>query len=215
MGEQFDWIKRDRGILTRRDREILVGQAGEDLDDNALNQRYYNIRNRVRNSIYDFYFLSNRLPVRDIEQIFEPAYEWSIEKRKQLERGPAEGDPDFTPFLRGLISFFELFGYGLSAGGKQETQLLLEGLPEQGIEHGYRQYQHDNRQTYQEIDVTLSIEYGNLVLRDNYLRAIWRGLTGSPSDKIEQIARLSFQRKIPPDVASNWIKELTQSPSIG
>lgn len=44
MSDDLDWIHRDRGILTERDREILTGKAGAAISQNALNQRYYNIR---------------------------------------------------------------------------------------------------------------------------------------------------------------------------
>jgi hypothetical protein len=214
MSDEFDWVHRDRGVLTERDREILVGESGEDLNQNALNQRFYSIRNRIENSVLDFHLLAQHLPLTDLRQLFEPAYDWSRERRRLNEQGRTSTHPDLSPFLLGWLSLFEFFSYGMYAGGKNETQVLMRGLVENGLERGFRQYQHENHQTYREIDASLELNYGDPVLRDNYLRDIHNGLPSDPSNIAEQIMALRRQRKIPYRVASRWIDEYVRTQSL-
>lgn len=214
MSDKFDWTHRDRGVLTERDREILVGELGDDLNQNALNQRFYNIRNRIENSILDFHILAQHLPLTDLRQLFEPAYDWSRERRRLTDQGRTSTHPDLSPFLLSWLSLFEFFSYGMYAGGKNETQVLMRGLVENGLERGFRQYQHENRQTYREIDASLDLNYGNPILRNNYLRDIHNDLPSDPSKIAEQIMTLRRQRKIPHHIASQWIDEYVRNPSL-
>lgn len=214
MSEEVDWIHRDRGVLTERDREILVGEAGGDLTQNAVNQRYYNIRNRIENAILDFHLLAERLPVADIRQVFEKAYDWSRERRRLNEQGRESTHPDLSPILMGWLSLFEFYSYGMYAGGKDETQILMQGLIEQGLERGYRQYQHDNYQSYREVDATLSVQYANPVLQPNYLRGVRDDLPNDPAKIAEQLMHLRRQRKIPQGVAQQWFREFVRTPSL-
>lgn len=75
MSDKFDWVERGRGVLTKRDRKILLGKAGKDLDKNAQNVRRYSIRNRIKNALYDFHIIAQNLPLADIQQVFEPVYD--------------------------------------------------------------------------------------------------------------------------------------------
>lgn len=212
MSEDVNWIDRDRGILTKRDREILTGEYSEDLSQNALTQRRYNIRNRIENAIYDFYILARNLPLNDIHQTFEPAYEWSRERRYLNEEGRTAINPDLTPLLRSWMALFEFYTYGMYASEMQETQSLMCGLIQEGVERGFRQYQHENSPTYREVAATLTIEYDNQVLRDNYFRQIWRDLPDKPDELAERIMKLHQERKIPYNVANQWIEETVRNP---
>ncbi|SEQ04156.1 hypothetical protein SAMN04489841_1144 [Natrinema salaciae] len=214
MSEEFDWIERDRGILTERDREILLGRAGENLDKNAQNVRRYNIRERIKNALYDFHIIAQNLPLADIQQLFEPAYDWSRERRRLDEEGRTSTPPDLDQLLWSWLSVFEFFSYGMYAGGKQETQVLMQGLVEGGIERGYREYQHDNLQTYRKIDVDLRLNYGNLVLRNNYLRGIQQDLPSETSEIAEEVLRLRRLRKISQADASRWFDEYVRKPEF-
>lgn len=212
MSDEFDWIHRDRGILTKRDREILVGESGEELSKNALNQRAYNIRKRIQQAIYDFQLIAQQLRTTDIRQIFEPAYEWSRERRRLDDQGLTSKNPEITPLLWGWLGLFEFFSYGMYAGGKPETQILMKALIQDGIERGFRQYQHDKSQTYEEIDASLSLQYGNPVLQNNHLRSIRNDLPKEPNKVAEQVMRLHRERKIPQNIASHWINEFVHHP---
>lgn len=212
MSGEVDWIHRERGVLTERDREILTGKAGADLSQNALNQRYYNIRNRIENAILDFQILARNLPVADYRQIFEPAYEWSRKRRHLNEEGRRSTTPELSPLLQGWLSLFEFYTYGMYAGEMAETRGLMRSLIEAGLEHGFRDYQHDNRQTYREVNSSLSLEYGSAVLWRNQMWNIKNDLTDDPSEAAEEILLLNRQRKIPHRVASDWFNEIVRSP---
>lgn len=214
MSEEFDWVERDRGVLTKRDRQILLGRAGDDLDKNAQNVRRYNIRERIQNALYDFHIIAQNLPLADIQQLFDPAYDWSRNRRRLDEEGRTSTQPEIDELLRSWLSLFEFFSYGMYAGGKQETQVLLEGLVEGGIERGYREYQHDNLQTYREIDVDLDLNYGNLVLRNNYLRGVQQDLPSETSEIAKEVLRLRRLRKISQKDASRWFDEYVQQPQF-
>lgn len=211
MSEDFDWIHRDRGILTVRDREILTGEAGAELSQNALNQRYYNIRNRIENAILDFHILTRNLPVADYRQVFEPAYEWSRQRRYLNEQGRQSTNPELSPLILGWLSLFEFYTYGMFAGGMRETQGLMRGLIEEGLERGFRDYQH-NLQTYREVNSSVSLEYGNAVLWRNQMWNLKESLPSNPSEIAEQILLLNRQRRIPHGVASEWFDELVRNP---
>jgi hypothetical protein len=214
MSEEFDWVERDRGVLTKRDREILLGRAGKNLDKNAQNVRRYNIRERIKNSLYDFHIIAQNLPLADIQQLFEPAYDWSRERRQLDEEGRTSAQPDIDQLLWSWLALFEFFSYGMYAGGKQETQVLMQGLVEGGIERGYREYQHDNLQTYREIDVDLGLNYGNLVLRNNYLRGVQQDLPSETSEIAKEVLRLRRLRKISQMDASRWFDEYVRKPEF-
>lgn len=214
MSEEFDWVERDRGVLTKRDREILLGRTGKDLDRNAQNVRRYNIRERIKNAVYDFHIIAQNLPLADIQQVFEPAYDWSRERRRLGEEGLTSTTPDLDQLLWSWMSLFVFYSYGMYAGGKQETQVLMQGLIEKGIERGYREYQHDNLQTYREIDVDLGLKYGNLVLRNNYMRGVQQDLPSETSEVAKEILRLRQQRKISQPDASRWFDEYVGKPDF-
>lgn len=214
MSEEFDWVERDRGVLTKRDREILLGRAGDDLDKNAQNVRRYNIRERIQNALYDFHIIAQNLPLADIQQLFDPAYDWSRNRRRLDEEGRTSTQPEIDELLRSWLSLFEFFSYGMYAGGKQETQVLMEGLVEGGIERGYREYQHDNLQIYREIDVNIDLNYGNLVFRNNYLRGVQQDLPSETSEIAKEVLRLRRLRKISQKDATRWFDEYVQQPEF-
>lgn len=207
MSDGFDWVERDRGILTERDRKMLMGELDEELTQNAINQRRFNIRNRIENAIHDFHLLAVNLPRSDIRQLFEPAYEWSRQRRRLDDEGRTTAHPELTKLLRSWLALFEFYTYGMYAGGKRETQTLMCGLIQEGVERGFRQYQHENLQKYREISASLSIEYDHEILRNNYLRQVQSNLPNEPDELIEEVMALRQERKIPYSKANQWIGE--------
>lgn len=206
MTNQFEWIDRERGILNRRDREILSGNHENDLTKNAINVRRHDIRNRVENAILDFHLLSNYLPHADRTQIFEPAYDWSREKRLLSEEGRNSATPDVPNILYSWISVFEFFAYGMNAGGKDEVFGLMNSLACEGFERGLRQLHHAHRDYYRDMSVSLSFNPGTGMIWNDYIRECESNLPNRPSDVAEEIIRMERQRKIPSDVADSWIQ---------
>lgn len=213
MADEFDWVERDRGVLTERDREILLGEAGEELDRNAWNVRRYNIRSRIENAIYDFHILAQYLPLADIQHLFEPAYDWSRQRRLREEEGPASGTPELTQLLHSWMALLEFFSYGMHAGGKQETQILMQWMIENGIERGFREWQNDNIEAYREVSAGVQVNYGNLVLRNTHLLNIENDLPSTSSEVAEEVMRLRRNRKISQAEANRLFDEFVQNPT--
>lgn len=67
-----DEIQRDRGILTPRDRQYLVGQT--DLKAESERQVRQRIRDRLKNSVRDFMFIRWCLSERDREAFADDLY---------------------------------------------------------------------------------------------------------------------------------------------
>lgn len=213
MTEDFDWMERDRGILNERDRELLTGSTEDELSTNAWNQRRYNIRNRIENSIYDFYLLARYLPVADIEQVFEPAYEWSRNKRELNEQGRNSASPKLPIFLLGWLSAFEFYSYGMHAGGKAEARAIMQDLVSEGLERGSRGYQVENHRGIREVSAITKVDYHERMSREDYLFQLQSKLPNEPNQIAEQIMRWYNQRRISHRTASVWIEEFVQQPS--
>ena len=68
--ERPDWMNndRDRGMVTRGDREYLFSQ--DEYEKEAARNKRYRIRERISNALFDFNIL-NRVEDRDVKEIFE------------------------------------------------------------------------------------------------------------------------------------------------
>lgn len=78
--------ERQRGILTKHDRKFLTDpNVREKMSENAVNQKRYQIRQRVRNGFADFSILLG-LWEDDIEQIFED-YGGGLRDRTLIDTG--------------------------------------------------------------------------------------------------------------------------------
>lgn len=66
-------VDRDRGILTRNDRKLLLDE--ERVTDQKEIDTRYRIRKRLINSIYDLWIIEEHLFDKDTEQVFENIYE--------------------------------------------------------------------------------------------------------------------------------------------
>jgi len=65
---RFYNLERDRGVLTKSDREFLIGE--KELEGQAERNARYRIRNRVEDALLDF-FLLNAISEEDRKRIFE------------------------------------------------------------------------------------------------------------------------------------------------
>lgn len=63
-------LDRDRGILTPADRRVLVGKADFPPGSNSMRKARQRIRDRIRDSMLDFYILLNYLEERDLKLAF-------------------------------------------------------------------------------------------------------------------------------------------------
>jgi hypothetical protein len=73
-------VERDRGILTKRDREYILGE--KDVEPGSSHDRVIKsaIRNRVKESLLDFGLLLEYLDETEYEKIFQPPQVSTISK---------------------------------------------------------------------------------------------------------------------------------------
>jgi hypothetical protein len=205
MTDGFDWVDRGSGILTKRDRQFLTGELGEELTENDRNVKRYEIRNRILNALYDFKVISGNLQLRDYQQIFEPAYEWGRERRRLNEDGRTTASPDFGEFLQAWLSLIEFYTTGFYLGGLVETDQLMQGLVEEGIERGFRM-SNLSSQVRQPISAGLSVEYGSEMLLQNYHAELKNDLPREADARAERVMQLYHERKIGSKVAQQWMQ---------
>lgn len=103
----FD-IDRPRGMLSKADREYLLGEA-EMTHEQSKRNAEARIRNRVHETIVDFNLLVHSLTEKDRRQVFEAA----------------ASDPEFVRGLRGMLSFTYL--------GLKETGVEFEHVLEPAV----------------------------------------------------------------------------------
>ncbi|QLD90084.1 hypothetical protein HWV07_14005 [Natronomonas salina] len=65
--EPWNRIDRDRGILTKSDREYLLGR--KDLDGQDERNARYRIRTRLKESLLDLVLIGDKFPSRDMDQV--------------------------------------------------------------------------------------------------------------------------------------------------
>lgn len=208
MASEFDWVDRERGILTERDRQFLLGQLDDELSESSRNVKRHRIRKRVENALYDMHLLSSYLPFKDYKQIFEPAYKWAKTQRQLQRKGRTTKSPEFTEFHVALRALPEFYARGLYAGRIPETDHLLAGLIEQGVQRGYRSVnQRSQRRTT--ITATLNLQYGEEISREEYLQQIWNELPEEPDERAGEIIRLNQSQIISERVAQSWLDTIS------
>lgn len=96
-GEDNTHLERDRGFLTKKDREYLLGETEYDDEQVERNRRSY-IRNRIQNAIIDFSLLS-ALEDRDRNQIFKEISAQELNRPKPVRHDLVNGTIDALAFF--------------------------------------------------------------------------------------------------------------------
>lgn len=88
-----DHLERERGILSRRDREYLLGES--DIRQGTQHERDVrsDIRSRIQNALLDFHLLVEHLEERDREQVFSVEGWRNVEDPQQLRNDETDGFP--------------------------------------------------------------------------------------------------------------------------
>lgn len=169
---EFDWVDRDRGILTKRDRRFLRGELEEELTDNEFNQKRYQIRQRFRNAMYDFHILYKSLSLQDVNLLWDEIDNWvylSEEARQKGNESQSYQIPLLAQCWRDLIS---LFTYSQIITGIPEAESLVEWVIEEGVNKAVRDHTFDNYNMYREVDATLEWGVGESYKLMDYLSQI-------------------------------------------
>ena len=143
---------RDRGVLTTDDRDYLKGRKNlqQDSERNARKR----IRDRVRNGVYDFEYLTEDLEGRDVEQLVTDGDELNEELFTAAE--------DVIAFIFRMCTHTS--GLSGQSPDDQFRELLLNGI-EKGI--GER---------HEVLDFNLDLRYGlEREQRERLLRKVREG----------------------------------------
>jgi len=108
-----EFIDRPRGILTRQQREHLLGLLDEDLDEDAdaIRQRNYRIRRHIRHSLIDFVVLS---------QVTDPAITQVFDDFDRDTGSESPHDQD-SELAEGIDALFEFLYYHLGTADASES----------------------------------------------------------------------------------------------
>jgi hypothetical protein len=114
---------RGRGVLTKKDRSFLRGDADFGPKSNSARRARQRIRDRTRNAVRDFGLIADALQDRDREQIFE--------------RG---AEDDLAEFNGGLVGALRFIYSGVEHGkARAPTGVGFKGL----VEHAVRRAVYD------------------------------------------------------------------------
>lgn len=130
---------RDRGILTTDDRDYLSGR--KNLEPGSERNARRRIRDRVRNSLYDFEYLTEELEDRDVEQVVTA----NSEPNEQV----FQAAEDAIAFL------FRMCADAPETAGQSTTDRFREML-HNGIEKGVQELNNE----YELLDFKLDLKYG-------------------------------------------------------
>lgn len=183
--DEFDLVDRDSGILTKEDREYLLGEQTPP-SDSADRHRRWRIRKNLRHALLDFIFLNRGLSQDDISKVFEEIEEWHNQRIVQLapdadddvEADDQEADaadvedekrgeeiPERPWMQRAWQEAVEFLFYSLIVQGLERHRLpveLIEGAVQEAIwAHGFLE-----RGEYLQVPVTLNIDWEAAEIHD-------------------------------------------------
>lgn len=187
---EFDWVDRDRGILTKRDREFLLGDIDNELNDNQQYQKRYQIRQRIRNAMFDFHILYRALPRRDVSMLWDETDYWISRSQGQRQRGDAPPYPEIPLLGRCWRDWVALFVYAQIITGIPEAESLVQWVIEQGVNKAIRRHTLENYNMYQEVDSTLEWGTGDAYKLMDYLQHIGQQLPEDPNKAEEKLLEL-------------------------
>lgn len=188
----FDWVNRERGILTKRDRKFLRGDLKEELNDNQRYQKRYQIRQRVRNAMFDFHILYRALPHRDISMLWSGTDDWIYRSQAQRQRGDAPPYPEIPLLGRCLRDWIALFVYSQIITGIPEAESLVQWVIEEGVDKAVRRHTLENYNMFREVDSTLDWGTGEAYNLMDYLQYVGQQIPDE-ADEAEEFL-LDLQR---------------------
>jgi hypothetical protein len=188
--DDFDWVDRDRGILTKRDRQFLRGDLDDELNDNERYQKRYQIRQRIREVMFDFHILYRALPSRDIDMLWDETDDWIFRSQAQRQRGDAPPYPEIPLLGRCWRDLIALFVYAQIVTGIPEAEVLVEWVIEEGVNKAVRRYTFENYNMYREMDSELDWGTGETYGLTEYLQYIGQQIPEDTKEAEEYLLRL-------------------------
>ncbi|SDX99444.1 hypothetical protein [Halobellus clavatus] len=188
---------RSRGFLTEDDRQFLLGDKEEPPEGSARRQKRHKIRKRLENAILDFQVIEQGLPDKDIEQIFDPAYEWGRDRRRLNEEGRYDEYPETNEFIQSLLAFFNFFAYSMAKSRITEVANLRDLIVQEGFERGLRRYHLSTGGDYINYNVDIEVTVAERESMQNHIVNIERNIPEKSDEAAEKILDLYHQNRIP------------------
>lgn len=184
------WVDRDRGILTKRDRQFLRGDLDDELSDNDRYQKRYQIRQRIRNAMLDFHVIYRALSRRDISMLWDETDYWISRSQAKRRRGDAPPYPELPPLAWCWRDWIALFVYAQITTGIPEAESLVKWAVEEGVNKAVRRHTLENYQMYREVDSTLDWGIGEIYNLMDYLEAVGQQIPEEPEEAEEYLLEL-------------------------
>jgi hypothetical protein len=185
-------VDRQRGFLTKHDREYLLGQH-DDMTDNYEQQKRYQIRERFRNAMFDFYFMSNYLSDRDKRLLWPEIDNWLWEAQNRRQRQEEYQYPEVPLLAKCWRDIISVFVESHILTGIPEAEYLAKWVIEEGVNKAVRRKTLNVTQMYREVDANLNWGLGGLQKLQSYLRQIANEMPTEPDAAEEYLLSLMRQ----------------------
>jgi hypothetical protein len=120
-GPEYLNIDRPRAMLTKTDRELLVGQKDYDSAQPLRNARH-RVREHIRQSLNDVYLINSQLESSELKQI--------VERQTQLD---IDKDRTHIWLPSGLVQLGVRMEYAASENPEMSDEELIEGLLKESL----------------------------------------------------------------------------------
>lgn len=152
--DDSEFVDRPRGILTKQQREHLMGLLDEDPDEDAdkMRMRNHRIREHIRHSLLDFQLLSGVFDEVDmVEEALEPA------------TGETPYDPDDVDLALALEAVFSVLYRALGPLDPTEERSAFEHLLDGGVSDALRRMHAKQGQSVNPNRIALATDIGEVV----------------------------------------------------
>jgi hypothetical protein len=152
--DDSEFIDRPRGILTKQQREHLMGLLNEDPneDTDKIRMRNHRIREHIRHSLLDFQLLSGVFDEVDmVEEALEPA------------AGSNPYDPDDVELALALESVFSVLYRALGACDPTKSQAAFDHLLNSGVSDALRRMYVKQGKSVNPNRIALAADIGEVV----------------------------------------------------
>lgn len=192
MRGEDDLVNRQRGFLTQHDREYLLGQH-EDMSDNYEQQKRYQIRERFRHAMFDFYFMSNHLSDRDKRLLWPEIDNWLWQAQNRRQRQEEYEYPDLPLLAKCWRDVVSLFIECHIMTGIPESEQLAKWIIEEGVNKAVRRKTLQIYQMYRDVNANLDWGVGESEKLLSYLQRVANQMPADPDEAEDYLNTLVRQ----------------------
>lgn len=137
---------RERGILTRTDRDVLLGEKEYETEQGLRNARH-RIREHIRHSLYDTFLITTSIDQDEIDKV--------LDRKQELDQ-----DADVAPIspTSGLFNLACRFAYSASRSSPRSFIDRVESDVSGGVTHAIERSEDNTVVTKVEVDISVQTE---------------------------------------------------------